>query len=232
MEPGTVANTSATVQIVSFTGTFAAGDIISYKIDGAGYGGVSLSAADAAFLNDGTGATTASGSALVAGTHANGDTQAIGTTSHLISDVAVAVAVSADKTITITTVPGASATEAGAVFVVSNVTVSRGIHAPTTATDITSRTLASNALGGLDRAVEGVNSTRAQLGASMSRLECAADNLQNVSQNSSAARSRVLDADYASETTELARTQIIQQASTAMLSQANQSQQSVLSLLK
>ncbi|MAJ87596.1 MAG: hypothetical protein CMK28_06120 [Porticoccaceae bacterium] len=66
----------------------------------------------------------------------------------------------------------------------------------------------------------------------MSRLEYASDNLQNVSQNASAARSRVLDADYASETTELARTQIIQQAGTAMLSQANQSQQSVLSLLK
>ena len=196
MEPGTVANTSATVQTVSFTDTFAEGDIISYKIDGAGFGGVSLSAADAAFLNDGTGATTTSGSALVAGTHANGDTQAIGTTSHLISDVVVAV--SADKTITITTVPGSSATEAGATFVVSDVTVSRGIHAPTTATDITSRTLASNALGVLDRAVEGVNSTRAQLGASMSRLEYAADNLQNVSQNSSAARSRVLDANYAS----------------------------------
>jgi flagellin len=232
VEPGTVATTSATVQTVSFTGAFAEGDVISYKIDGAGYGGVSLSAADAAFLNDGTGATTASSSALTAGTYANGDTQAIGTTSHLVSDVAVAVAVSADKTITITTVPGSSSTEAGAAFVVSNVTVSRGIHAPTTATDITSRTLASNALVVLDRAVEGVNSTRAQLGASMSRLEYAADNLQNVSQNSSAARSRVLDADYASETTELARTQIIQQAGTAMLSQANQSQQSVLSLLK
>ena len=66
----------------------------------------------------------------------------------------------------------------------------------------------------------------------MSRLEFASDNLQNVSQNASAARSRVLDADYASETTELARTQIIQQAGTAMLSQANQSQQAVLALLK
>ena len=87
-------------------------------------------------------------------------------------------------------------------------------------------------MGVLDTAIEGVNSTRATLGASMSRLEYAADNLQNVSQNSSAARSRVLDADYASETTELARTQIIQQASTAMLSQANQAQQSVLSLLQ
>jgi len=115
---------------------------------------------------------------------------------------------------------------------ISDIVVTRGTHAPVAATDITSREFASQALGILDKGIEGVNSTRATLGASMSRLEYAADNLQNVSQNSSAARSRVLDADYASETTELARTQIIQQASTAMLSQANQAQQSVLSLLK
>ena len=115
---------------------------------------------------------------------------------------------------------------------ISDVTITRGTHAPLGATAITSRNFAANALNVLDVAIEGVNSTRATLGASMSRLEYAADNLQNVSQNSSAARSRVLDADYAAETTELARTQIIQQASTAMLSQANQAQQSVLSLLK
>ena len=70
------------------------------------------------------------------------------------------------------------------------------------------------------------------LGASMSRLEYAADNLTNVAQNSAAARSRIMDADYAAETTELARTQIIQQAGTAMLAQANQSQQAVLALLR
>jgi flagellin len=115
---------------------------------------------------------------------------------------------------------------------ITDVQITRGTHAPVAATDITSRDFAATALGVLDTAIEGVNSTRATLGASMSRLEYAADNLQNVSQNSSAARSRVLDADYASETTELARTQIIQQAGTAMLSQANQAQQSVLSLLK
>ena len=80
--------------------------------------------------------------------------------------------------------------------------------------------------------MQGVNDRRANLGASMSRLEFASDNLQNVSQNTKAARSRVMDADYASETTELARTQIIQQAGTSMLSQANQAQQSVLALLK
>jgi flagellin len=58
------------------------------------------------------------------------------------------------------------------------------------------------------------------------------DNLNQTAQNTRAARSAVMDADYASETTELARTQIIAQASTAMLSQANQQQQSVLALLK
>jgi flagellin len=115
---------------------------------------------------------------------------------------------------------------------ISDVQLTRGTNAPVAATDITSSAFASRALGVLDTAIEGVNSTRAGLGASMSRLEYASDNLQNVSQNTSAARSRVLDADYAAETTELARTQIIQQASTAMLSQANQAQQSVLALLK
>ena len=73
---------------------------------------------------------------------------------------------------------------------------------------------------------------RANSDAVINRLEYAADNLANVAQNTSASRSRVLDTDYASETTELARTQIIQQAATAMLSQANQQAQSVLALLK
>jgi len=91
---------------------------------------------------------------------------------------------------------------------------------------------AAIALYALSDGIDNVNSERAALGASMSRLEYASDNLQNIAQNSSAARSRILDADYASETTELARTQIIQQAATAMLAQANQSQQQVLALLR
>lgn len=70
------------------------------------------------------------------------------------------------------------------------------------------------------------------MGAVMSRLEYAADNLANVSANATESRGRILDADYAKETTELARTQIIAQAGTAMLAQANQVKQTVLSLLK
>ena len=90
----------------------------------------------------------------------------------------------------------------------------------------------NTAIGVIDTAITAVNSQRATFGAAINRLEYAADNLSNVSQNTSASRSRILDADYASETTELARTQIIQQAATAMLSQANQQAQSVLALLK
>ena len=91
---------------------------------------------------------------------------------------------------------------------------------------------AAIALYALSDGIDRVNSERASLGASMSRLEYASDNLTNVAQNSAAARSRIMDADYAAETTELARTQIIQQAGTAMLAQANQSQQAVLALLR
>ena len=84
----------------------------------------------------------------------------------------------------------------------------------------------------LDAALAKVSSERATYGAAINRLEYAVDNLANVSQNTAASRSRILDADYAAESTELARTQIIQQAGTAMLAQANQQAQSVLALLK
>ena len=84
----------------------------------------------------------------------------------------------------------------------------------------------------LDTAISGVTTQRATFGAVMNRLEYTVDNLRNISQNTSASMSRIADADYAAETTELARTQIIQQAGTAMLSQANQQAQSVLALLK
>ena len=91
---------------------------------------------------------------------------------------------------------------------------------------------AAGALAIIDAAINGINTQRASYGAAINRLEYVVDNLANVSQNAAASRSRVEDADYAIETTELARTQIIQQAGTAMLAQANQSAQSVLQLLK
>jgi flagellin len=100
------------------------------------------------------------------------------------------------------------------------------------AISLSTSTLAATALANIDTAINGINTQRATYGAVMNRLEYVVDNLSNVSQNAAASRSRVEDANYADETTELARTQIIQQAGTAMLAQANQSAQSVLQLLK
>jgi flagellin len=91
---------------------------------------------------------------------------------------------------------------------------------------------ASKALSVIDKAISYVNTERSKLGAVENRLTHTIDNLANVVTNTSASKSRIKDTDYASETAELARTQIIQQAATAMLAQANQQPQSVLSLLK
>jgi flagellin len=98
--------------------------------------------------------------------------------------------------------------------------------------DITSASNAAQAIAEIDRAIDGAAAERAKLGSFLSRLQHASDNLQNVATNTAASKSRVADADYATETTELARTQIISQASTAMLAQANQVKQTVLSLLQ
>ena len=90
---------------------------------------------------------------------------------------------------------------------------------------------ATDVLTKLDAVMDRVNATRATMGAVMNRLDHVVTNLTNVSMNLSASRSTIEDADYASASTELAKTQIMQQAATAVLAQANTSQQSVLKLL-
>ena len=97
---------------------------------------------------------------------------------------------------------------------------------------IDNRPDAEAALEKLDTVVDQVNENRATMGAVMNRLTYAIDTLTNVSMNQTESRSRVLDADYAHASTELARTQIIQQAATAVLAQANVDQQTVLRLLE
>ena len=91
---------------------------------------------------------------------------------------------------------------------------------------------ARDAVTALDDAISVLNTRRSVLGSVINRLTHAVDNLTNVSQNATESRSRVTDTDYATATSELARTQIIQQAATAILAQANQQPQMVLSLLK
>jgi len=96
---------------------------------------------------------------------------------------------------------------------------------------INTRDGATAVLNLLDEAMDKVNATRATMGAVMNRLDHVINNLTNVSMNMSASRSQIEDADYASASTELAKTQIMQQAATAVLARANTSQQSVLKLL-
>jgi flagellin len=96
---------------------------------------------------------------------------------------------------------------------------------------INTRDGATAVLNLLDSAMDKVNATRATMGAVMNRLDHVINNLTNVSMNMSASRSQIEDADYATASTELAKTQIMQQAATAVLAQANTSQQSVMKLL-
>ena len=98
--------------------------------------------------------------------------------------------------------------------------------------DITTQVNATAVITQMDKAITAAAAERATYGSYINRLEYASDNLLNVAQNTDASRSQIEDADYAAETSELARTQIIAQASTAMLAQANQTKQSVLALLQ
>jgi len=97
---------------------------------------------------------------------------------------------------------------------------------------LSSAASASAAIATIDSAINTVNTQRATIGAAINRMTYAVDNVTNISSNISASRSTIMDTDYAAASTALSKNQIIQQAATAMLAQANQQPQSVLSLLK
>jgi flagellin len=122
-------------------------------------------------------------------------------------------------------VAGAEVTSTGGTSTVSGGT-------PVSQISVATQAAAAKALDVIDKAISYVNLERSKLGAVQNRLTHTIDNLANIVSNTSASRSRINDTDYAATTAELARTQIIQQAATAMLAQANQAPQSVLSLLK
>ncbi|WP_439112956.1 flagellin domain-containing protein [Hydrogenophaga sp.] len=101
-----------------------------------------------------------------------------------------------------------------------------------TGSDITTLTDAQGALDLLDTAIDTITTTRAELGAVQNRFDSVISNLQVAAENEASARGRIVDADFAKETANLSRGQILQQAGTAMIAQANQLPQGVLSLLR
>jgi flagellin len=137
---------------------------------------------------------------------------------------------------------GDSATQASTGFLEENVGAADfQVNAPTlgvgagqslSGLNVLTSANASTAIGALDNALDKVSALRSKLGAMENRLTHTVDNLTNEVTNTQASRSRIQDTDYATETTALAKSQIISQAATAMLAQANQQPQSVLSLLK
>jgi len=111
-------------------------------------------------------------------------------------------------------------------------TMGGGSGSSITGLNVLSTSSAADAIKAIDNAIEQVSQSRAQLGAYQNRLTATVNNLSNVVTNTEASKSRIMDTDYSKETTQLAKSQIIQQAATAMLAQANQAPQMVLSLLK
>ena len=132
--------------------------------------------------------------------------------------------------------------EKGQALVISGAVGTSGLTAPPTNVQLTGTAVslldistvngANEALKSIDAALTSVNTSRADLGAIQNRFASTVTNLQTMSENISASRSRILDADFAAETAALTRNQILQQAGVAMLSQANALPQNVLSLLK
>ena len=193
------------------SGVLKAGDVINMTITSGKVGTVSFKLGDSVLGGDGSDIVVSNATGFNVGTIS---AMTSGSSLYAIGETA-------------TEIGGANPTAT-----VTDVTVVNATHSQVDAAAITTAALATAALGSLDTAITDVNSTRATLGASANRLEFAADNIRSISQNTAAARSRILDADYAAQTTEIARMQIIQRASTAMLAQASVSKTAVLALLK
>jgi flagellin len=137
-----------------------------------------------------------------------------------------AIVMTSAATITLTGAAGAS------VGFVAADSATAAASANMASLDISSYGGAQLAIQQADAALNQINTARAKLGAVQSRFESAISNIQIASENTSAAKSRIMDTDFAAETANMTRAQILQQAGTAMLSQANQLPQQVLSLLK
>jgi flagellin len=220
---GVAANPSATppvaavtavpqVSQLSLSGTFLVGDEISFTA-GSETKTYTVVAADVADADNDINLANIAAKLLTAADQPMG-TVGVGRTDNVLTFTGPAsgAAFATDKTVTL-------ANDDGALTNLRSLT-------------ILNNTDSNTSISELDNAINRINSERASLGATINRLGYAVDNLANVSLNTSESRSRIMDADYAKASSELARTQIISQAATAMLAQANQQPQTVLQLLQ
>jgi len=197
---------------------------VSATVD-ANTGGVTLTASDGRNIEVST-LTSASISNSVIGIDLNGTPSGTRTITTFCSGVDLSSTNSSG--ITITASGGAEAAtglSSQTIYPTATTTITSTI-------DISTAPGASSAIYFIDSILDSVNSTRSSIGSYINRLIYAADNVTNISSNLTASRSTIMDTDYAIESTNLAKSQITQQAATAVLAQANQQPQSVLALLK
>jgi flagellin len=173
--------------------------------------------------------TNASGNDIIVSNNTGSSTATVGgvaTAAAASAHVTGAITLDSDKTFGITNTGGA----AGVAYFTAGNSASQ-LQAANTL-DVSTVDAATRTLSTVDAALATVNGQRASFGALQSRFETTISNLQTTAENLSASRSRIQDADFAMETANLSRAQILQQAGTAMVAQANQLPQTVLSLLK
>jgi len=195
-------------------------------------GAVKLSAADGRNIEIKiASATTAISSSMTGLTHTTGTTTS-GTFTPSVTRSSIKLSSSNATGITIAGITSAGLAAAGFASATAYTPATATAGAGVSTVDLTTATGSQTALSTLDKAINTITDARAAMGAYQNRLTASIANLETSSMNLQASRSRILDTDYAKETTNLAKSQIIQQAATAMLAQANQSAQSVLSLLK
>jgi flagellin len=228
------------------SGQIVAGDLLINGVDIGGLSGVTAVADRAnqvvAAINakaSQTGVTAAIGSSSTKFVLTAADGRNITTTATSAAGINGISSTTVTAALTITSLSGSASvamTGGGTTAVnlgTSNTMVASTVTGQTVSSvDLSTQANSQKALSILDAAIDTVTNSRANLGAYQNRFEAAISNLENTSTNLQASRSRILDTDYAKETTNLAKAQIIQQAATAMLAQANQSSQSVLALLK
>ena len=208
------------------------GVIASYATNGA----VSLSAADGRnitiSIRDSGSAATAAKQVVTGLTHTDGLSTATNAYADNDTRSLVKLASSNSTGITIAGITAGALAAAGLAGVQGYQAAVATAGAGVSTVDLSTASGSQTALSTLDKAINTITDARASMGAYQNRLTASISNLEVSSMNLQASRSRILDTDYAKETTNLAKAQIIQQAATAMLAQANQSAQSVLALLK
>ena len=215
------------------TTTYSTTPVVGSLITGSTAPADNIAAGDLKINGVAVGAITAGGTATLQGDAVAAAVNAIsGATGVSAANAAGVVTLSSTSSAGINVTAGGTATAARTGFATSSAAATATVTTGFASLSIDTTANADTAIASMDSALSALNAGRADLGAFQNRFSSAVSNLQTAAENLSASRSRIVDTDFAAETASLSRNQILQQAGTAMLAQANSLPQSVLALLR